>query len=338
MVITQAHEAIEDGDEVLVITCTPWHGWGSWRPKKTIEQGVVVYRFWVPNISSYFSLGDHGFVFKLLWHFFDLFNVFSARIVRKILREEKPHVVHTHNIMGIGFLIPRIIQKENIEHVHTLHDVQLVEPSGVLPAAHTVDSLFQKVHAGIVRGLFRAPTEVQVPSRFLEQFYRSRHFFEGSAWRVVSNFSVSVAPFHGRPIRRLLFAGSLATHKGLNVLAAAWKQLPSGHTLKLDIAGDGALRPLIQDWAARDAAVTYRGQLSQDELRELYKKTDALVFPSVCQENAPNVIAEALSQGLYIFASDTGGVAEMLEGVSNAQLLEPGNADALAAALKHYAT
>jgi hypothetical protein len=67
-----------------------------------------------------------------LWHIIDIFHFASKNKIRQILQTEKPDLVHTHNLMGLGFLIPRLIKKMGLRYIHTVHDVQLVEPSGII--------------------------------------------------------------------------------------------------------------------------------------------------------------------------------------------------------------
>ena len=93
---------------------------------------VPVFRF--SPINIYYYLNDFkypGFV-RMLWHFIDMFNVFTYFKVKKILEKEKPDVIITHNLMGLGFLIPMLLRKLKIKHVHTIHDVQMVTPSGLI--------------------------------------------------------------------------------------------------------------------------------------------------------------------------------------------------------------
>ena len=98
VVQARALEYKKKGDSVIVITTK-----ADKNPKieKNNENGITVYRVWIPNIFYYKDLSKHGFVLKLIWHFIDIFK--KPKAIEEILVEEKPDVVETHNLMGIGY-------------------------------------------------------------------------------------------------------------------------------------------------------------------------------------------------------------------------------------------
>src|SRR3989338_2404180 len=337
-------ESVNEGD--AVISWMPWEGLGSWKPHRTVEDGVIVYRYWAPNVFSYTNLSRHGALAKLLWHKIDIWNWWSGRIVRSILLQEKPDVVNTHNLMGIGFSIPKVIQKLGIKHVHTLHDIQLVEPSGVLTWNHEKDSLVQRAYSWVMRRRMGKPDEMVALSDFLKRFYRERGFFETGNWsdakyglRTEASEKLETWDLKRQDTRykiqtnngskRFLFVGSLVKHKGIEVLMHAWEKLPKDFSVELHIVGDGVLRQEVEEWVREDRRVTVHGRLERDDVEKMYEMCDVLVFPSVCIENRPTVIVEALEHGLSIIASDTGGVGELLDGKINARLVKPGDAEEL---------
>lgn len=322
-----------EGD--CVISWRPWVGWGSWRPERTVEDGVVVYRYWVPNVFSYKNLGQHSFVARLLWHKIDLLNWWSGNIVKRILKEEKPDVVVTHNLMGIGYSVPRIIQRLKIKHVHYLHDVQLVEPSGVLPWDHTNDSWAQRMYQAVLKWRMGKPDEVVAPSVFLKEFYKERGFFKNAEWKLLRNErdpstsrSLSAHEVARDDMSSYLYVGSLADHKGIRVLMQAWDRLSDSFTGTLHIVGDGELRDEVEQWAEKDHRIIVHGRLSRDGVEKMYEQCDSLLFTSTCIENRPNVIVEALEHDLHIIAAATGGVSELLVQTKN-QLVEPGSVEEL---------
>lgn len=312
-----AREKIENGDQAVVITWKSWTGSGSWNPVKTVEDGVVVYRFWVPNIFSYKNLAKHNFVLKLIWHLVDIFSFWSARIIKKILEREKPDEVQTHNLMGIGFAVPRVIQKLKIKHTHYLHDVQLVEPSGVLPRNHERDNWWQKVYSWIMKRRMGKPDAVISPSEFLVGFYKERGFFVGSPHHLITSSPHHTILDNERQAHNptaFLFVGSLVEHKGVRVLMKAWNLVDKNARVELRIVGDGKLKKEVEEWARGDVRIKVYGRLDEKALAEVYKKSDVLIFPSICIENHPTVIDEAHRFGLRVIASDTGGVGKMIEG------------------------
>ena len=116
--------------EVIVITATP--------DKEMIERdgNLTIYRIRPNNIFFYTDASEHSLLARVVWHVINIFNISVASRVKKILQQEEPEVVHTHNLMGLSFLIPGAIRKLHLRHVHTIHDVQLVEPSAIILKQH----------------------------------------------------------------------------------------------------------------------------------------------------------------------------------------------------------
>lgn len=131
--------------------------------------------------------------------------------------------------------------------------------------------------------------------------------------------------------RTVLFAGRLVDVKGVRTLLDAWAQVPSG--LRLVIAGDGDLRPLVEERAAADPSIEFVGWVSQDEVVELMGAAEVVVVPSQWYEGAPLVILRSLGVGTPVLVSDLENLsAEVLaDGVGWA--FRTGDATALAAEL-----
>ncbi|MFH1947250.1 MAG: glycosyltransferase [Candidatus Magasanikbacteria bacterium] len=336
----RALEYKKKGDNVFIITSK-----ASKSPKieKSNENGIVIYRVWMPNIFYYKDLSKHGFVLKLIWHFIDVFG--SAKVIERVLTEEKPDVVETHNLMGITFSQKFIKSKSQKSVIwrHFLHDVQLVEPSGVLVWNHVSDNLMQKIYSGIMKRKFKGVDEVISPSEFLRDFYFKRGFFENSEWNIDKMLGTGrdlpVQRSQHLPNSKFLFVGSLVKHKGVRILMQAWDKRYGGgegldppvHDLpalqNLHIVGDGILRDEVEKWASGKSNVKVYGRLEGEELENIYKNCDILIFPSICIENNPTVIHEAHEHGLRVIASNTGGVGEIV--FDGDVLVEPGNVEEL---------
>ncbi|MEW5989674.1 MAG: glycosyltransferase family 4 protein, partial [Chloroflexota bacterium] len=132
----------------------------------------------------------------------------------------------------------------------------------------------------------------------------------------------------GPGVRVFLFAGRLEEEKGLRVLLSAAAQLPH---ISIAIAGDGPLRSLVE--ATKLPNVVYLGQLTAAELAQWRGRGRALVMPSIWYEVFGMSALEAMSEGLPVIASRIGALPELVEHEQTGLLIEPGNAQALAAAI-----
>ena len=82
--------------------------------------------------------------------------------------------------------------------------------------------------------------------------------------------------------------------------------------------------------------IKFRGRFERDigVLKNIYHNMDVLIFPSVCEENAPLVVREALSCGVPVVGSFLGGVPEVVADGKNGFLFDPFIQGALADKLR----
>lgn len=91
-------------------------------------------------------------------------------------------------------------------------------------------------------------------------------------------------------------------------------------------------KALVKDMGLPEEMITFTGEIPHAEVAEAMRRSDMLVmFSNV--ENLPCVILEAISCGIPVLATDTGGISEWI-GESNGMLVQPRNEDGLLAALE----
>lgn len=371
VVKTVAEGLVSRGHEVVVVTARPFlhfspHGSmvQSMEPEKKSKKDsmVKILRFFPPNI--YFVRNDwrHSFATRFVWRVIDSFNLPAAVMLWYALEREKPDVVLTHNLVGIGMLTSWIIRLKYFRSIQTLHDVQLIHPSGLLmwgAEERMEKSVARKIYEALMRVWLGSPSVVIAPSQWLLDFHTKRGFFRESKKIVLPNPISSASQFHGTVHGtggdiRLLYAGQLEEHKGVKWLleimmslrarrsnsknheiAALPNSFVPRHDVILHVAGAGSLERDVRTAAVMNSEhIIFHGKLSRDELFKKFAKVDALVVPSFCYENAPQIIAEALSVGLPVIASRIGGIPEFVrEGIDGA-LFTPGNSEDFFAALK----
>jgi glycosyltransferase involved in cell wall biosynthesis len=146
---------------------------------------------------------------------------------------------------------------------------------------------------------------------------------------------------------RLLYVGRLRAEKGILVALQALALLMSEQSrtgthvppLRLDVIGDGndvylgALERFVQEQHLSEV-VHFHGRIQQDALIDHYDCADLLLVPSLWQEPFGLVVVEAMARGLPVIASNLGGPAEILTHGVDGLLVEPGNEQELAAAIR----
>jgi glycosyltransferase involved in cell wall biosynthesis len=108
--------------------------------------------------------------------------------------------------------------------------------------------------------------------------------------------------------------------------------------VRLAIAGDGPERSQLERHAADVGLgdrVRFLGAAPRDDVLALFRAADASILSSGW-ENFPHGVVESLAVGTPVLATRAGGVAEVVEDGRNGLLVEPGDADALAAAIRRF--
>ena len=331
------------GHQIFVISTKPWSGRESLKVATRDEDGIKVYRFYPANIYYYLNDFKHNIFWRLKWHLLDMINCHSRCVVKKILKQEKPDVVITHNLMGIGFLIPGAIRSLGIKHIHTLHDVQLAVPSGLIIRGQENNwqqrAWFRKIYEKICRRLFASPDIVVSPSRWLLDFYIQKGFFKKSKKIVLPNPVERIYPA-GIPmdanILKFLYLGQIEEHKGILFLVDVFKKMDMN--FELHIAGDGSKMEALKNRAGDDKRFIIHGRLDGEALERVFNGIDLTIVSSLCYENSPTVIYESLAAGVPVIAAKIGGVAELVQDGQNGFTFEAGNAEDLSRILKRVVT
>ncbi len=108
----------------------------------------------------------------------------------------------------------------------------------------------------------------------------------------------------------VLYVGRLAPKKGLEYLLEAMTDVDA----HLTIVGDGSERDRLERRAAElDIDVTFVGEVAPEAVDSYYRDAGVFVLPSLEGEGMPNVVLEAMSWGLPVVATDSGGLPTMIE-------------------------
>jgi len=134
---------------------------------------------------------------------------------------------------------------------------------------------------------------------------------------------------------RILFVGNLSARKGLHHLIAALSRLPRAGWL-LEVVGDeavdsayaAAVRRQISA-AGLEGNIRLHGRVADEALAQRYRAAHLLAVLSY--EGFGIVYLEAMAFGLPVLASVHGGAGEIVDCGVNGFLVEPADADGIAA-------
>jgi glycosyltransferase involved in cell wall biosynthesis len=134
----------------------------------------------------------------------------------------------------------------------------------------------------------------------------------------------------------ILYVGRFAPLKNVALLIDAFALVRRTRPrARLLLVGEGALEARLRAQVVRlgiGADVTFAGAHPLNDLPDFYSAGDVFVLPSSF-DNSPNVILEAMACGRPVIATRVGGVPGFVHDGDNGLLVEPGQADELAATI-----
>lgn len=280
----------------------------------------------------------------------------DSLVVRRLLKEHRPDLVHLHNPFPlISPWIVRTAKARAVPIVQTVHNYRHVCVNGVhfRNAAPCFDCVGRAVPWPAVRGrCYQGSMVRSVPMAVSIVAHRG-------TWRLVDRFlpvgdavaehlralgipdnrieirrNVLADPGTPSPLGRgALFVGRLSPEKGVSLLLDAWRRSGVGESGEtLTIAGDGELRDEVTAAAASEPSIRYLGLLPESALDEVYRSSAVVVVPSMWPEPDPIAVVSALAHGRPVIGSRLGSIPTSLR--SGAGWVVDPTPDALSRALQ----
>lgn len=273
--------------------------------------------------------------------------------LRRILRRERPEIVHAHSWIVHSFL--PLKAGSGAKLVVTLHDYGLHCATKMLlrqdhpctgPAPDRCPGC-AAAHYGLLKASATLAAQRATLSWLLAAVDRfiavSQAVAEGNglagsgrAWEVIPNFiadGIEMSDNDAGDLAAqlpsgdfLLFVGALNRHKGLHVLLEAYARLEDAPPLAL-----------IGAWAEQDLRLPAGAQVFEHwphaAVMHAWQRCAIGIVPSIWPEPCPTVAMEAMLAGRPLVASRIGGLPDLVAHEETGLLTPPGDAGALAAAL-----
>jgi glycosyltransferase involved in cell wall biosynthesis len=147
------------------------------------------------------------------------------------------------------------------------------------------------------------------------------------------------APPRRAAVPRVVYIGSLVSHKGPHVVLEALARTPRTPLECLVFGGlpDNDYGARLAELARADSRVRLMGLVPPAEIGGVLAECDALLVPSLWYENDPLVVKAAFYVGRPVLASRIGSLAEMVRDGRDGWLLPPGDVRAWTAAIARLA-
>jgi phosphatidyl-myo-inositol alpha-mannosyltransferase len=166
--------------------------------------------------------------------------------------------------------------------------------------------------------------------------------FYGGRYRIVPNGVLLPVAEGEQPAERqsdeplrILFIGQVVERKGLPVLLRAFEALREQIPATLTLVGASAaeIAPMLLD----DRGVRALGKVSEEQKNEELRRAEVLCAPSLRGESFGMVLTEAFAASTPVVASDIPGYRDVARDGRDSLLVPPGDALALAEALRALA-
>lgn len=279
------------------------------------------------------------------------FNAFrNSKVIdeiKHIIDNEKPDLVHIHNLYPIisPAILPEI-KKKNIPIAMTVHNYRLLCPNGLFFTNGNVcekctgfgkefncimnnceNSIFKSTGYALRNMWARTKryylnnvdaylclTNFQKNKLINNQFDAKRCFVIPNMY----NKSIENIDYNIKERKYIAFAGRISPEKGIPILLATAKKLPH---INFQIAGQ--MRQGYGESLDIPNNVKLRGMLNVNQMKTFYSKARLYLHTSICYEGFPMVFPEAMAFKLPIIAPKMASYPEIAEDNINGLLFNP---------------
>jgi glycosyltransferase involved in cell wall biosynthesis len=273
---------------------------------------------------------------------FFLFNPSSFFVLKKVLKEYKPDLVHIHVPHEITPSVLFLLKK--YPTVMTLHGPETFLSKLLvwcLKPSNFKTNAYDKKNLNVVGKLthlyfnYIQKFSYKLGLKNVDIFIAPSKYMQNVAKTDVSpiihlpNF-IELRKFHElKNHYNLLFVGRLQKIKGAEFLIEAIsliiKIVPQ---TTLTIIGDGPDKIDLLSLTTKlqlEKYVQFIGWVENKDLDTYYEKASIVIIPSICPENFPTVCNEAMSAGRPVIGTNVGGIPELIDDGVNGYLIEPKN-------------
>lgn len=270
----------------------------------------------IPNVKS-------SILAKIQVPFFVISELIAAR---KIIKNEKPALLHAHWLIPHGLLCAIFKKIYGIPFIVTVHG------SDLFALKSKLFIYFQKIvfSACDLCTVNTIATRDEAIRRFPQFKSKIKLIPMGVDTKLFSKRNVKPKFKKYKNHKIILFVGRLNKQKGIDYLIKAMpaiiQNIPNA---KLLIIGEGSYKSELEKAANSlnmSANVEFLGPIYHNKLPDYYNLADVFVLPSITSdigvEGQGLVLLEAMSCGTCVIGSNTGGIKFLIKDGENGLLVE----------------
>ncbi|MFC5412576.1 glycosyltransferase family 4 protein [Larkinella bovis] len=303
-----------------------------------------------------------GFKGKIFSPISTIYNFKSAKKLDNLFSNNRPDVIHVHNLFySASPSILYIAKKHKIPVIMTIHNYRLICPSATLLRNNNIcelcttkffayHSIKYKCFQDSYLKTFQLSSLIAIHKiigtwrNYVDQYIFLTSFakdkFVSSSFNIPTdkltvkpNFVMDYGYDFNIPREKFfLFVGRLSKEKGIDFLLDAFSKT----NLQLEIIGDGPLLQSVLHMCQNHPNIVYSGRRDASYIRERMKICTALLFPSIWYEGLPMTILEAFSSGTPVIATNINNINEIVKNGYNGHTFKQDNKEEFIEKLHYY--
>ncbi|TCR71861.1 glycosyltransferase [Rhizobium sp. BK376] len=306
-----------------------------------VIDGITIYRMRFPRPHTLNKQSAANKIRKVQWQLQDHLDPRNKINMARALDHFKPDIVFARVVPGIGYNCFDEISSRDIPSIVFIHDFNMIcarsdmyrdgkSCERLCMPCRVVGGFRQRKISSVKRLSLCAPSQYALDT--VVQF--SSHNFPSR--KSIMNANKYPTPTVSRTssnVLRILYVGRMHRTKGVDTLLKAVSTLHSKYDVHLTLLGEGPEEGIYRDQYGGFAWCSFKGKVTQQEVADSMVGSDVLCIPSEWRENSPGVVIHAITLGLPVIGSKTGGIPEYVKDGYNGLLYPPGDVEALVEAL-----
>ncbi len=280
------------------------------------------------------ELNKFSFLQKIMFFFRSVYNTETVNAIKEILKHNNIDIAHIHNTFPlISPSIFKILNKNNIKVVQTLHNYRFICPNGLFYDGVAVCELckngntfycikkkcyksslvFSILYAIVVKLNNRVFKNMIDRYIALTEFTKNKFAecgFDNSKITIKYNFIMPKELKRGEDGGYYLYLGRISHEKGIDFLLEVFADLKE---YKLIVAGGGDLLEYYKIRYADSKNIVFTGFMSGESKENLIINATAMIVPSICYETYSLSLAEAFAYGIPVIGSNFGGIPFLIK-------------------------
>lgn len=234
----------------------------------------------------------------------------NAPALRDLVQREQPDIIH---IQEVTPQLLRFLRWDKSHLVVTQHGIMSEEFRTAIGFRNKIKSFFKGF---IEQRVFPTFPNIIFISSYNRSLFLGKPEHATRIFIPVNRIFLEATVPPGDP-RTILYVGVLNVNKNIRLVLESLRELrEQGRVYRLEVVGgfkDEAFKPVLEDLVREngvEAQVRFHGWKTPQEILTLHERCGIFILPSK-QENMPVSIAESMSTGRVVIASDVGAIREM---------------------------